>query len=120
MTFQIAYWDDELQQQMTRDSTPEEDAQRDADIAAAAKVAVPEEITRRQALQALAIKGLLDKVQPLIDAIADPLQRQLAQIEYDTSQVFKRHRPLVVQLLPGLGLSESDGDDLFIFAASLT
>jgi len=119
MTFQITYWDSELQQQMTRDSTPEEDVQREEDIAAHEAAQVPEEISRRQALQALAIRGLLDKVQPLIDAIEDPLGRQLAQIEYDTSQLFKRHRPLVVQLLPGLGLTPEQGDELFTFAASL-
>lgn len=119
MTFQIIYWDNETQQQMTRNSTPDEDAQLEADIAAHSAPVVPEEISRRQALQALAIKGLLNQVQPLIDAIQDPLQRQLAQIEFDTSQVFKRNRPLVVQLLPGLGLTPQQGDDLFIFAASL-
>lgn len=120
MTFKVIYWDSEAQCQKERDSTPEEDAQREADIAAAALPVVPEEISRRQALQALAIRGLLDQVQPLITAIEDPLQRQLAQIEFDTSQVFKRHRPLVVQLLPGLNLTPEQGDDLFIFAASLT
>lgn len=42
---------------------------------------VPSKVTRRQARQALAMAGLLNKVQPAIDAIPDPLQRQLAQIE---------------------------------------
>jgi len=119
MTFKIAYWDSELQMQMERDSTPEEDAERDAELAEQPVRAVPDEISRRQALQALAISGLLEKVQTLIDAIEDPLDRQLAQIEYDTSQVFMRNRPLVVKLLPGLGLTPEQGDDLFRFAASI-
>lgn len=77
---------------------------------------VPQQVTRRQALQALLLAGALDNVQPLIDAIADPLQRRLAQIEYDESQVFERTRPLVVSIGGALGL---DLDALFTTAATL-
>jgi hypothetical protein len=80
---------------------------------------VPKEVTSRQGLQALAICNLLDLVQPLIDSIEDPLDRRLAQIEFDTSQVFKRDRPLIEQLRPGLGLTPEQLDDLFIFANSI-
>jgi hypothetical protein len=37
--------------------------------------AVPASVTRRQAKQALALAGLLDQVQPAIDAIEDPVTR---------------------------------------------
>jgi hypothetical protein len=80
---------------------------------------VPKEVSRRQGLQALAIAGLLDLVQPLIDRIEDPLDRQLAQIEFLTSQVFERDRPLIEQMRPGLGLTPSQLDDLFVFAKTI-
>lgn len=78
--------------------------------------AVPQQVTRRQALQALLLAGALDNVQPLIDAIVDPLERRMAQIEYDESQTFERHRPLVISIGGALGL---DLDALFTTAATL-
>lgn len=77
---------------------------------------VPQQVTRRQALQALLLAGALDNVQPCIDAIPDPLQRRLAQIEYDESQVFERNRPMVLSIGAALSL---DLDALFITAAAL-
>lgn len=77
---------------------------------------VPQQVTRRQALQALLLAGALDNVQPCIDAIEDGLQRRLAQIEYDESQVFERNRPMVISIGGALGL---DLDALFTTAATL-
>lgn len=92
--------------------TPEE-------IEAAQKARVPQSITRRQARQALLLAGLLDNVQPAIDSIADPVQRSMAQIEWDDSQHFERKRPLLVSLAAALGLGEEALDNLFIQAAQL-
>lgn len=80
---------------------------------------VPSRVTRRQARQALAMEGLLDSVQPAIDAIADPLQHQLAKIEWDDSQDFERDRPLLIQLGHAIGLTDAGIDALFIRAGGL-
>lgn len=80
---------------------------------------VPHQVTKRQARQALLLAGLLDSVQPAIDALPDITQRGLVQIEWDDSQVFERHRPALVSLATALGLSSTQLDDLFRTAASL-
>ena len=81
--------------------------------------AVPASVTRRQAKQALLLNGLLSNVQPAIDAIPDPTQRAMIQIEWDDSQVFERSRPALVALGSALGLSSAQLDSLFITAAQL-
>lgn len=85
----------------------------------ARRALVPAKVTRRQARQALLIAGLLDDVQPAINAIADPMQRGLAQIEWDDAQEFERHRPLLIQLATALGLDDEALDNLFIQAVTL-
>lgn len=89
------------------------------EITAAHKATVPPKVTRRQARQALLLAGLLGNVQPAIDAIEDTTLRQLAQIEWDDSQEFERHRPLLIQLAGALGLDGEALDGLFIQAAGL-
>lgn len=81
--------------------------------------AVPQSVTARQAHQALILAGLYDDVQPAIDAIADPVQRKLAQIEWDKSNDFERHRPLLVQLGQAIGLDDDGLDALFVTASGL-
>lgn len=76
-------------------------------------------VTRRQARQALLIAGLLDQVQPVIDAIADPQQRSLAQIAWDDSADFKRDDPYLVQISTALKLTHEQLDELFYSAAKL-
>lgn len=80
---------------------------------------VPASVTRRQARQALLLAGLLDEVQPAISAIKDPVQRAMAQIEWDDSQEFERDRPLVQQIGVAIGLDALGLDDLFVNAARL-
>ncbi|GAO72665.1 hypothetical protein [Comamonas sp. E6] len=80
---------------------------------------VPARVTRRQARQALALAGLFAAVQPAIDAIPDPQQRQLAQIEWDDSQDFERERPLLIELGHAIGLDDAGIDALFIRAGGL-
>lgn len=80
---------------------------------------VPQEVTRRQAKQALLLAGLLDNVQPAIDAIEDATQRGLVQIEWDDSQVFQRDRPALIGLGTALGLDSDGLDQLFIQAGAL-
>lgn len=80
---------------------------------------VPQSVTRRQARQALLLAGMLDSVQPAIDAIADPVQRRMMQIEWDDSQEFERQRPSLLGIAAALGLSSTQLDDLFTQAATL-
>lgn len=80
---------------------------------------VPSRVTRRQARQALALAGLFGQVQPAINAIPDPRQRQLAQIEWDDSQDFERDRPLLIELGHAIGLDDAGIDELFIQAGAL-
>lgn len=80
---------------------------------------VPQVVTRRQARQALLLAGRLQDVQPAIDAIADPLQRGLAQIAWEDSLEFERHDPVLLQLAGVLGVTSAELDALFIQAAQL-
>jgi hypothetical protein len=80
---------------------------------------VPQEVTRRQAKQALIQEGKIDLVQPAIDAITDPTQRALMQSEWDDSQTFQRQRPSLIQMATAIGLTSTDIDDLFKLAATL-
>lgn len=82
-------------------------------------IPVPEKVTRRQGKQALLLAGLLDSVQPAIDAIPDATQRKLMNIEWNDSQDFERHRPSLIALATGLGLNSQQLDALFIQAATL-
>lgn len=82
-------------------------------------VPVPASVTRRQARQALLLAGLLDDVQPAIDAIPDQVQRSMAQIEWDDSQEFQRERPMLIMLAAAIGLDSAQLDQLFITAAGL-
>lgn len=80
---------------------------------------VPLKVTRRQARQALLLEGLFDLVQPAINAIPDPVQRQMAQIEWDDSQDFERDRPLLIQIGYSIGLDDAGLDALFIKAGGM-
>lgn len=80
---------------------------------------VPQSVTRRQARQALLMAELLDDVQPAIDSIPDPVQRRMAQIEWEDSLEFVRTRPLVIQIGEAIGLDAAKLDQLFITAAGL-
>ncbi|KQW96983.1 hypothetical protein ASC94_09250 [Massilia sp. Root418] len=82
-------------------------------------IAVPASVTRRQARQALLLAGQLHNVQPAIDAIPDPTQRALAQIEWDDSLEFERQRPLVIAIGSAIGCDAAALDALFISAAGL-
>lgn len=81
---------------------------------------VPQSVTRRQAKQALLLAGVLGNVQPTIDAIQDPTQKALMQIEWDESLTFERNRPSLISLGGALGLDSNGLDQLFITAASLS
>jgi hypothetical protein len=80
---------------------------------------VPQTVTRRQAKQALLLAGKLASVQPAIDAITDPTQRAMMQLEWDESQEFQRQRPALLLLASAIGLDSAGHDQLYITAAGL-
>lgn len=111
----VCGWDNEIGA-FSRPMTEEEIAQVQADRVAAAVLPVPKKVTRRQARQALLLRGYLDQVPVAIAAIPDVMQRRLAEIEWEDSQEFERHRPLVISIGTAMGM---DLDELFIFAGTL-
>lgn len=102
-----------------RDATPDEVIEIEARQHQGGQPVVPATVTRRQARQALLLAGLLDQVQVAIDAIPDPVQRGMLQIEWDDGQEFDRDRSTVLTIGAALGLDGAGLDQLFIAAAAL-
>lgn len=118
--FAAAYATQQGGQAVQSDTAAPGDAYAGGEFTRPAAVApVPQQVTRRQAKQALLLAGLLSNVQPAIDAIPDATQRALAQLEWDESLNFERHRPILIALAGALGLDSDDLDALFRTAAGL-
>lgn len=83
------------------------------------EIKVPISITRRQCKQQLLLLGLLDQVQPMLDAIPDPTEKAMMQIYWDDSQEFERNHPQLIAMAQGLGLTDEQIDQAFIAAGSL-
>ena len=79
---------------------------------------VPQEVTKRQALQALILAELDDEVDAALAAIPG-IPGKLARAEWAESKMVERNRPLVKQMTQTLGWTEQQVDQLFITAASL-
>lgn len=82
-------------------------------------VEVPQSVTMRQARLALLGAELLDDVDAAIAAIPDATQRRAAQIEWEYAQTVDRTSAFTLQLAAGLGLTNTQLDDLFTQAAAL-
>ena len=78
-------------------------------------VTVPQMVTKAQARLALYDAGKLAEVEAALNALENPR----ALIEWDTRETLSRDRDLVNEILSGIGLIDSEIDDLFILAASL-
>ena len=127
VTAQPAY--DPMTQRCLRDGAEKKDGKwqykwvvEDLDalaIAALHQASIPRTVTRRQARQALLLRGKLALVQPAIDAIADVTQRGLMQIEWDDSLSFDRDRPSLIAIGTAIGYDSAGLDDIFIFANTL-
>ncbi len=76
-------------------------------------------VTMRQARLALLGAGLLDDVDAAIQAIADPVQRKAAEIEWEYAQTVDRDSAFTQQLAGGLNLTAEQLDSLFTQAAAL-
>ena len=78
----------------------------------------PAIVTMRQARLALFSAGLLGSVDAAIQALPSP-DREAAEIEWEYATEVARDSALVSGLLPALGLSTGQVDDLFRLAASI-
>lgn len=83
-----------------------------------ASAGVPQVVSRRQAHRALLAKGLLDTAEEMIAGIEDPMERRIAQIEWE-AQAYERSSVFLQQFAGQLGLSPDQLDALFIQAAAL-
>ena len=74
-------------------------------------------VTMRQARLALLQKGLLSSVDAAIAGL--PEGKEAAEIQWEYGSEVQRLSPLVVGLMPALGMSEEEIDDLFVLASTL-
>lgn len=80
--------------------------------------AAPHSCTRRQGQLALLSYGLLDEAEAAIAAIADPMGRRAAQIEYE-ADTWERHNPFLSTLWAQLGGTPESLDQAFALAVTL-
>jgi hypothetical protein len=80
---------------------------------------VPPSVTMRQGRLALLGIGMLATVDEAIASIPDETARAAAEIEWQYANTIERNSAFVQQLAAGLGLSETQLDDLFIQAATI-
>lgn len=80
---------------------------------------IPTSVTMRQARLALLGAGLLSQVDAALAAIADPVQRQAAQIDWEYAATVDRNSPLVTNLATSLNLDATALDALFTAAGAL-
>jgi hypothetical protein len=101
-----------------RDCTPEEEAAILAEWAAeAAKVAVPQFVSARQAWAELIDRELLEGVEAILNAM-EGKAGALARNDFHRAQEWRRDWPLIAQLQPVLGWSDAFVDELFIGAGA--
>lgn len=75
-------------------------------------------ISMRQCRRVLFNSGLLDSVEPTINALPEP-DRSVALIEWNSAGTVERLSPMVSMLGASLGMSEAQLDDLFKYAMTL-
>lgn len=80
-------------------------------------IAIPSQITPRQARLQLLASGLLDQVDAAIAAIEDPVAKAEVQIEWEYSATIDREHIWVGALGSALGLDSAALDVLFIAAS---
>jgi len=90
--------------------------QRLRDEAAAALI--PKSCTRRQGRLALLAFGMLDEAEAAIAAIADPVQKREAEIEYE-ADTWERGNPFLAGLWTELGGTPQSLDEAFVLAVTL-
>lgn len=77
------------------------------------------DVTPRQMRQALILMGVsLSQITDALNSLPEP-QKSLAQVEWEYSISFQRHRPLVENVGAMLGWTSNQLDNLWRFAATL-
>jgi hypothetical protein len=106
--------------------TEEETAAAIAYQSPATPAPVPQEVGPAQLRVALIMSGVaaseaaLDAlVTPIIDAIADPTEREIARVLWTRATSFKRTYPLIEAARVALGWTNDQVDDLFRIAATI-
>ena len=79
---------------------------------------VPQSVTMRQARLALLGAGVLATVNAAIAAMPDDLG-EAARIEWEYARDVLRESPLIAGLMPALGMTEQQIDQLFMTASAL-
>lgn len=85
-------------------------------------VKTPEDfpLSRRQVRKAMVYAGIgLDDVTNTIKQIPDPVERDLALIDWEDAPVYQRSHPLFNTLAPAFGLTTEQLDTLWMWAADL-
>jgi hypothetical protein len=80
---------------------------------------VPQSCAMWQARAILIEDDLLDDVNGVLDSIPDEKARKLAQAKFEYSSTVRRDDPLVTQVIPQLGKSEVEIDQMFVRAVAL-
>ena len=115
MTFRVCYWDEVEGVQKERDSTPEEDAQREIDIAEAANQ-FPQIVTALQGMLALNQAGMASAY----ESWANDPARTFAEKAFINKAINWRYDDDVLNAgCIALGISEAQKKQLFILAATL-
>lgn len=102
-----------------REATPEEAAEIGARASAAQVPVVPKFVAMWQAREILIEDGLLDDVYAYFETISDPVEKRKAISKFDTSNTVQRDDPLVRYVIPLMGKSEEEIDQMFIRANAL-
>ena len=77
-------------------------------------------LKRRQFRLALVMNGYdLNEIEALIDQIEDPMQRTIAQIEWQDATDFERTNPTLLMMAQMLGLTSEQVDSLWEYGLTL-
>lgn len=83
------------------------------------KIPKPQVVTMRQAQLALLGAGLFDGIMPIINAIADPTEKQAALIEWTTAKEVQRTSTFLSKMQAALGKTDAEIDTLFEIASNI-
>lgn len=99
---------------------PSDDAQWSGSEWVVPLPSIPASISARQIRLWLVRNGVsLASVDAAIDAIQDPMQRDLVRVEWDFAPYVERSHPMLVPLAASLGLTAQQVDQAFLEAAIL-
>lgn len=82
-------------------------------------IEVPQEVTPRQMRVALIVSGTsIASIETMIAALPEPDQ-SIVRTTWEYSTAFERENPILNSMAGGLGLTQTDVDNLFILADTL-